>query len=49
MKMSRLEAGVRIALRYYEAYNRHNPAEMAGLLDEMCVFETAVPAPDLNA
>lgn len=44
--MSRLESGIRIALDFNEAFNRHDIADMMNLMSDDCVFESTAPAPD---
>ena len=44
--MDRVESGLRLILKYQEAFNRRDVAALAGLLTDDCVFETADPAPD---
>lgn len=46
MKMSRLEAAVRIVLAFNEAFNRHDVAGMMQLISDDCLFENTYPAPD---
>lgn len=46
MKMSRLEAAVRIVLAFNEAFNRHDVAGMMQLMSDDCLFENTYPAPD---
>jgi ketosteroid isomerase-like protein len=45
MKMSRVESGMRNALQFYEAFNRHDVSAMMQLMSEDCVLETSGPAP----
>lgn len=46
MKMSRIESGIRIVLKFNEAFNRHDVAGMMQLISDDCIFENAFPAPD---
>ena len=46
MKMSRLEAAIRVSLEFYEAFNRHDAAGMMKLISEDCLFEGSGPAPE---
>jgi predicted SnoaL-like aldol condensation-catalyzing enzyme len=46
IKMSQVEASIRVVLRFYEAFNRHEAAAMAALTGEDCHFESSAPAPD---
>lgn len=46
MRMSRVEAAARLALEFAEAFNSHDLAGIAQLLDEDCVLETAGPPPE---
>lgn len=43
--MSKIEAGIRLALEFKEAFNRGDVAGMLALMSEDCVFESADPAP----
>jgi len=43
--MSKLESAIRIGIKFYEAFNRHDVAGMIALMSEDCVFEAAYPAP----
>jgi ketosteroid isomerase-like protein len=45
MKMSRVESGMRGALQFYEAFNRHDVAGMVQWLNDDCLLETSGPAP----
>jgi len=45
-RLSRLEAAVRVALKFNEAFNRHDVAGMMQLMSDDCVFENTAPAPD---
>lgn len=49
MKMSRLEAGVRVVLEFIEAANRHDIAGIVQIMSDDCTFESAGPAPDGTA
>jgi hypothetical protein len=44
--MGKIEVAIRIALRYVDAFNRHDTNEMANYLDESCVMESCGPEPD---
>lgn len=46
MKMSKIESAIRLALAYYEAFNRRDVAAMLQLLSEDSTFESSAPAPD---
>ena len=46
IRMSKLEAGVRIVIEFNEAFNRHDVVEMMKLMSDDCVFENTDPAPD---
>ena len=46
MKLSRLEAGIRIVLAFNEAFNRHDVAGMMQLMSDECLLEHSTPAPD---
>lgn len=46
VRMSKLEAALRLVLEFNEAFNRHDVAGMALLLSEDTVFENTWPAPD---
>ena len=46
MKMAKVESAMRLALAYYEAFDRQDAAGMAALLSEGCRFERGAPAPD---
>ncbi len=46
MKLSKLEAAIRIVLEFNEAFNRHDVAGMMQLMSDDCVFENTAPAPD---
>ena len=46
MKMARVEAAMRAALAFYEAFNRHDADGMMALVSEDCIFENNAPAPD---
>lgn len=49
IRMSKLEAGVRIVLEFNEAFNRHDVAGMMQLMSDDCIFENTDPAPDGTA
>ncbi|MCB8992124.1 MAG: nuclear transport factor 2 family protein [Chloroflexota bacterium] len=49
MKLSRLEAGIRIVLAFNEAFNRHDVAGMMQLMSDDCLLEHSTPAPDGTA
>ena len=44
--MSRLESGIRITLKFYEAFNHHDVAGMMQLMSDDCIFEHSEHAPD---
>jgi ketosteroid isomerase-like protein len=46
IRMSRVEAGVRVVLEFNAAFNRHDVAGMMQLMSDDCVFENTAPAPD---
>lgn len=46
IRMSKIEAGVRVVIEFNEAFNRHNVDEMMRLMSEDCVFENTSPSPD---
>jgi len=46
IRMSKIEAGVRVVLDFNEAFNRHDVAGMMKLMSDDCVFENTAPAPD---
>ena len=46
IRMSRLEAGIRVVLEFNEAFNRHDVAGMMRLRSDDCVFENTYPPPD---
>jgi len=46
IRISKIESGVRIALEFNEAFNRHDVAGMMKCLSDDCVFENTSPAPD---
>ncbi len=45
-RLSKVEAGARIALEFNEAFNRHDVPGMMKLTTEDTVFENTHPAPD---
>ena len=46
IRMSKLEAGIRVVLEFNEAFNRHDVAGMMQLMSDDCVFENTDPAPE---
>ena len=46
IRMSKLEAAIRVALEFNQAFNRHDVAAMMQLMSDDCIFENTVPAPD---
>jgi len=46
IRMSKIEAAVRIVLEFNEAFNRHDVAGMMKLMSDDCIFENTDPAPD---
>ena len=46
IRMSKIEAGVRIVLEFNEAFNHHDVPGMMQLMSDDCVFENTAPAPD---
>lgn len=49
IRMSRIEAGVRVVMEFNEAFNRHDVAGMMQLMSDDCLFENTDPAPDGTA
>ncbi len=45
IRMSKLEAAMRMVLDFNEAFNRHDVPSMMQLMSEDCVFENTHPAP----
>ena len=45
-RMSKLEAAIRIVLKFNEAFNRHDVPGMMQLMSDDCIFENTAPAPD---
>ncbi len=45
-RLSRLEAALRVVLKFNEAFNRQDVAGMMQLMSDDCVFENTAPAPD---
>lgn len=45
-RLSRFEAGVRLVLDFYEAFNRHDVTAMMQCMSEDCLLETPTPPPD---
>ncbi len=43
--MSRVEEGLRLALAFAEAFNRHDVAAIDAIISDDCLFESAGPAP----
>ena len=46
IRMSKIEAGLRVVLAFNEAFNRHDVAGMMQLMSPDCIFENTDPAPD---
>ena len=46
VRMSKLEAAIRVVLTFNEAFNRHDVAGMMQLMSDDCIFENTYPAPD---
>jgi predicted SnoaL-like aldol condensation-catalyzing enzyme len=46
IRMSKIEAGMRIVIEFNEAFNRHDVAGMMQLMSADCVLENTQPAPD---
>jgi predicted SnoaL-like aldol condensation-catalyzing enzyme len=46
IRISKLEAGMRVVLEFNEAFNRHNVAGMTHLMSDDCLFANTDPAPD---
>ncbi len=44
-RMTKVEAGMRAALAFQAAFNRHDSAAIVALLTDDCAFEAASPAP----
>lgn len=45
INMERLESGMRLAIKYSEAFNNHDVSAMIQLLSEECIFEHYEPGP----
>ncbi len=46
MRMSRVEAAMRVVLEFNAAFNRHDVTTMMQLMSDDCVLENSAPAPD---
>ena len=46
IRMSKIESGMRVALEFNEAFNRHDVAGILKCISDDCVFEDTSPAPD---
>ena len=46
IRMSRIEAGVRVVLEFNDAFNRQDVVGMMQLVTDDCIFENTTPAPD---
>lgn len=46
MKMSRIESGIRLVLKFNEAFNRHDVTDMMRLISDDCIIDNHAPAPD---
>ena len=46
IRMSKLEAAMRVVLDFNEAFNRHDVTGMIQLMSDDCVFENTTPPPD---
>ena len=46
MKMSRIESGIRLVLKFNETFNRHDVAGMMRLISDDCIIDNHAPAPD---
>ena len=46
VRLSRIEAALRVVLDSNAAFNRHDVAGMMQLMSDDCVFENTYPAPD---
>jgi predicted SnoaL-like aldol condensation-catalyzing enzyme len=46
VRMSKLEAGIRLVIEFNDAFNRHDVVGMMKLMSDDCVFENTDPAPD---
>jgi ketosteroid isomerase-like protein len=46
MKLSRLEAGLRVVIAFNKAFNRHDVTGMMALVSDDCILEHNHPAPD---
>ena len=46
IRMSKLEAGVRLVIAFNDAFNRHDVAGMMQFMSDDCIFENTDPAPD---
>lgn len=47
--MERVETALRLALAYFDAFNRRDADAILSLLSDDCVFEESGPAPDGSA
>lgn len=45
-RMSRLESAMRVAIKFNDAFNRHDIAGMMQLTSDDCIFESFSPPPD---
>lgn len=45
-RLARVEAALRLVLKFNEAFNRQDVAGMMELMSDDCVFENTAPAPD---
>jgi len=46
IRMSKIEAAVRIVLAFNDAFNQHDVTGMMKLMSDDCIFENTDPAPD---
>ena len=46
IRMAKVEAALRLALKFVETFNHHDVAGMMQLMSDDCIFENTAPAPD---
>lgn len=46
VRMSKIEAALRVVLAFHEAFNRHDVDEMMQYMSDDCRFENTSPAPE---
>jgi predicted SnoaL-like aldol condensation-catalyzing enzyme len=49
IRMSKMEAGIRLVLEFNDAFNRHDVPGMMQRMSDDCLFENTYPAPDGTA